>query len=259
MIRRTITLALVTALLAVPTTAFALEEAPTSDTTRTTASADTRDPVAPRIFEEAKARALATIDKQQAALATLASKVADSRFITDDHAATLRTDIGNAGSGLQELARQISDATTWNELRPLIAGIDDWKIAQVLAPKTAQVIASDGLVAGSRRLESFSGVLANVIGRFETAGFDVVEAQRLLAEMNDLIAEGYRLASPVAADVIGLQAADWPDPAAGTLAAGRSDLHEAGAALRDARGTGVDIVGFLRGLVDRQADGATDA
>ena len=46
---------------------------------------------------------------------------------------------------------------------------------------------------------------------------------------------------PVAENVIGLQAADWPDPASSVLAQGRSDLHDAGSALRNAKATAAEI------------------
>jgi len=262
--RRTTTLALVVAMLAVPTTAFADDDvADGGDTDRPVVTDTQRDAVRDRTFEAAKARALETIEKQLRVLDGLASKVANSRFITDAHAAELRRDIGAAIGGLEVLAREIEAADTWAELRPLVGHIDDWKIAQVLAPKTGQVIVSDALTVGARKLETFSGVLENVIERFETAGFDVDEAKRLLAEMNDLIAEGARLAGPVAENVIGLEPGDWPDPARSVLAAGREDLHQAGSALRNARAHGVDIVQFLRGLYDGQIDvsaqAATDA
>lgn len=253
--RRTTTLALVVAMLAVPTTAFADDDvADTGGTDRPAATDTQRDTIRDRTFEAAKERALETIEHQLRALDGLASKVANSRFITDAHAAELRSDIAAAIGGLEVLSREIEASENWAELRPLLGHIDDWKIAQVLAPKTAQVIVSDALVVGARKLSSFAGVLDNVIGRFEAAGYDVDEAWRMLDEMNDLIAEGERLADPVAESVIGLTAADWPDPAQSVLAAGREDLHEAGGALRSARAHGVDIVQFLRSLFDGQLD-----
>ena len=141
------------------------------------------------------------------------------------------------------------------KVEALIRQIDDWKIAQVLAPKTNQVLVSDAMVGVAGKAERFADHLSAIITRFEEAGFDVDEAWRLLEEMQDELAEAIRLADPVAESVIGLQASDWPDPAQSVLAAGRNSLHEAGQSLRSAHGTGKELVQLLRSL----HDGATDA
>lgn len=253
--RRTTVMAVVVAMLTVPTTAFADDDVAERGTTDSTVVTDAeRDALHDRAFEAAKQRALETIEKQLRALDGLSSKVAGSRFITNEHAAALHGDIARAIGGLETLSNEIEAATTWPRLRALIEKIDDWKIAQVLAPKTTQVIASDSLVAASRKLETYSGMLENVIGRFEDAGHDVDEAWRLLEEMDDQIAEGFRLADPVAENVIGLTAADWPDPAEGILGQGRTDLKAAGDSLKSAHRTAVQIVHFLRNLFDGQTD-----
>lgn len=256
-LRRTTIVALVMALVAIPTAALALDDATTETdhavTDRETDRAITDRPQTERPdhdLREIKARALEAIDRQLDALGRLRSAIANARHITDEHAGQLLGDIGAAAEGLQSLAHQIEAATTLEELRGLIEQIDDFQIGHVLAPKTHQVIASDALVYATGKLERFSEELSDVIARFEEAGFDVAEAWRLLDEMNDNIAEGYRLASPVAGNVIGLTPRDWPDPAKSILSAGRGDLHAAGQNVRAAHGNGVDIVHFLRQLTD---------
>jgi len=256
-LRRFTTLALVVALTAVPTSAFALDDTATeTDRVETDrATTDRATDVRPdHRLDELKKRALETIDHQLEALGRLRSTIANARFLTDDHAAQLLRDVNAAADGLQELARKIESAQTLEELRGLIEQIDDWKIAQVLAPKTHLVIASDAAVAAARKLESHGETLATVIARFEEAGFDVDEAWRLLEEMQKNTAEGLRLADPVAENVIGLQAADWPDPARAVLAQGRSDLSAAREALRAAHGNAIDIAQFLRSLIDTATD-----
>lgn len=249
-LRRTAILALVVALVAIPTTAFAQEDdAATTDVERVEPDRPT-DVRPDHDLREIKARALATIEKQLEALGRLRSAVANARFITEDHAAQLLRDIGAAAEGLSELARKIEAATTLEELRELIEHIGDYKIAQVLAPKTHQVIASDAGVAAARKLESWGTKLSGIIARFEEAGFDVDEAWRLLDSMKGNTSEGLRLADPVAENVIWLQSSDWPDPAEGILAQGRSDLRAARDALKAAHGNAKDIVHFLRSLID---------
>jgi hypothetical protein len=246
-------MALVVALLAVPGTALAAEDV--AETDRPTTTDVARNAVTDRAgFETAKARALAEIDTRLRVLATLSEKISTNRFITPQHAGQLRGDIAPATAHLEALRRQVEATETWPELRPLLDEIGAHKVLALLAPKTAQVIASDTLVAFAGKAASFSAKLENVIGRFEDAGFDVGEAWRMLEEMNDLIVTAERLADPVAENVIGLQPADWPDPAAAVLTEGRADLHEAGGALRNAKATAADIVHFLRSLFDGQPD-----
>jgi hypothetical protein len=251
--RRTTTLALVVAMLAVPTTAFADDDV--AETDRPTVTDTERDTARDhRTFEEAQERVLAEIDKRLRVLATLSEKISTNRHITEGHAGQLRGDINPATAHLEALRRKVEDATTWAELRPLIEQIDDDKVLVLLAPKTAQVIASDTLVAFSGTATSVSGTLESVIDRFEAAGFDVGEAWRMLAEMNDFIAAAERLADPVAENVIGLNPAEWPDPASAVLAQGRADLRDAGSALRNAKATAAEIVEFLRTIYDGQTD-----
>lgn len=263
-LRRTTIVALVMALVAIPTAAFASSDA-TTETDQAVTDRETDRVVTDRSDVERpdrdlrliKARALEAIDRQLDALARLRSAIANAEHITEAHADQLLSDIARTAEELKSLARQIEAATTLEELRGLIEKIDDFQIGHVLAPKTHQVIASDSLVYASGKLERYSEKLTDIIARFEEAGFEVGEAWRLLDEMNSNITEGYRLASPVAGNVIGLQPGDWPDPAQAILAAGGADLRAAGHNLRAAHGNGADIVSFLRSLVDG-TDFATD-
>lgn len=254
MIRRTTILALVVAMLLVPATALAFDDA--ADTDRPAPTDAERDATTDhrRGFEAAKERVLDAIDVRLRALGTLSTKIENNRFITEQHAGMLRGDIQPATAHLEQLSRKIEDAETWEELLALIPQIDDDKVFAILVPKTHQVIASDALVVGADKLAAFGEKLDTAITRFEEAGYDVAEAWRLLDEMVNQVAEGLRLADPVAESVIGLDPEDWPEPGQTLLAQGRSDLVDARQSLRAARGAAVDIVQFLRNLYDPQTD-----
>ncbi len=257
-LQRTASVALVMALVAIPSTAFALDDVSTETGRETDLELTDRPSDRPvRDLSGIKARALEVIDRQLEALGRLRSKIANADHITAEHAGQLLGDIGTAASGLESLARQIESATTLAELRDLIEHIGDYKIQHVLAPKTFEVIASDTLVFATGKLERYADKLAEIIARFEEAGFDVDEAWRLLEQGTDSISEAYRLASPVAGNVIGLQARDWPEPAQAILEAGRADLGAARQNVRAAHADGKKIVEFLRGLVNG-SDAATD-
>jgi hypothetical protein len=249
--KRGLVVAIVAALALAPTAAFAEDSTDTPLRDRPTdLVTDAETDLRGDSLEELKERALETIEKSLAALGGLRAAIGRSPYITDGHAAQLLRDINAAADGLQELARKIEAATTPEELRPLIEAIPGFQIGHVLAPKTHQVIVSDSMVAIGGKLKRFADKLEGLIARAEEAGYDVDEAWRMLESMNDHIAEGVRLADPVAEAVIGLQPEDWPEPAKSVLGKGRSDLHAAGGNLRSAYATGKEIVQFLRGLFD---------
>jgi len=249
--RTTTVIALVLALLLVPTAAMATDDVPVTDRatdTTTDTATDTREHDRP--FERAKARAVHRVEGLLRVIDGLQAKISASRFITGEHAGLLRADLARAEAGLESLIRQIEAAETWEELGDLVDQIDDFAVLTVLAPKTHQVIASDTLVAIAGKLDRFAAKLGEILERLEAAGHDVTEAQRLLEQMSGAISEGSRLAGPVAGMVIGLGPEDWPDPAQGILADGRADLHSARGSLRSAYATGKEIVQFIRDLND---------
>lgn len=265
-LRRGVTMALVTALAAAPTAAFAQsDEAPTDEKRPTDRVTDRPVDVRPDDrpsdrFDEIKKRALNAIERRLETIARLERNIAGNEHVTDDHAGTLLRDLADAAEGLKELARKIEAAETPEELRPLVESIVvDYRIFTVVAPKVHEVLASDTLVWIGKRLDGFAERLGEWIARAKEAGFDVTKVERLLDEMNKLIDEGVRLADPVAEKVIDLQPEDWPEPAQELLRQGRTQLHDAAGNLRGAHQAGREIVKCLRELIghDRPTDRPT--
>lgn len=247
----TLVAAVALAIAIVPTAALAQESG--GDTTTAVPERAVPERVRDRVLEGLKVRAAEMIDRQMDLLGRLRSAVAGSEHITEAHASTLYGDIGVAAGALERLAVQADAATTVAEVWEVIRAIPTLHLGNVLAPKTHQVIGSDALVALGAKLDRFADKLGDLITRAEEGGHDVDEAWRMLEDMNHGIAEGVRLADPVAELVIGLDAGDWPDPAQSTLATGRRDLRAGGQNLRNAYATGRDIVQFLRDLVGDSA------
>lgn len=239
--RRGIVLGIVLAL-SVGTTAAMAQETTTETTATTTAAR-------PRPIEELKARAHQLIDWQLAVVDRLQASVDNSRFITEGHAGRLQGDLAATAATLRHISAQVDDATTLEEVGALIREVHALHVGNVIAPKTRQVIGSDSLVAVGGKLDRFAERLGELLTRAEENGFDVSEGWAWLDEMESNIATGMGLADPVAEAVIGLDGGDWPDPAQGVLADGRSDLHAAGFDLREAFAAGRQIVQLLRSLV----------
>ncbi|NOX24202.1 MAG: hypothetical protein GXP36_14085 [Actinobacteria bacterium] len=209
-----------------------------------------------RSIESIKERAAEAIDRRLATLDRLTEKVSQSETMTLGHKDKLFADYVDAARGLTMLGQEIEAATTYEQLRELVPLIaTDYRVYLVIAPKTHMVAISDKIGANVPRFEAGLAKIGEKIARAEEAGWDVAEAARLLNEAEANLAEGARLAAPVAGNVIGLDAADWPDPAEATLEANRKALRASHAQLKAARENARAAIQALR---DAAPDGAID-
>jgi hypothetical protein len=209
-----------------------------------------------RSVERIKERAAEAIDRRLKTLDRLTEKVSQSESMTLAHKDALFADYVDAARGLTALGEDIDAATTYEELRELVPLIaTDYRVYLVIAPKTHLVAISDRIGVGVPKFEEGLAKIAEKIARAEEAGWDVAEAARLLEEAEANLAEGARLAAPVAGNVIGLDAADWPDPAEATLESNREALRASHVQLKAARENARAAIQALR---DAAPDGAID-
>lgn len=236
MLRRLVGLGLALGLLlALPGVAYAQDNAQ-RDTTDQVTDHETDRPDREEVIRKAKARALEAIERRLSTLDRLADVVSHNRNVTAEHKRQLIADYEAAASGLRGLAAEIEAADTLAEVLRLSGLIvTDYRVYLVVVPKSHEVVASDAMVAIAGRFGEMSEKLQKAINRAHEAGFDVTEAQRWLDIAAEEIAAAERKAGPVAGNVIGLQASDWPDPAQGQLREGREVLKSAGTDLREAR------------------------
>ncbi len=247
--QRGIAVAMVAALFAAPTAAFAQTDEAPEDRAQTVEPGSERPEHGRHGIDEVKRRALAAIERRLETIERLTARVENSRHVTDDHESALVRDLTDAASSLRELATAIEAAETLRELLPLVEDIvTEHYVYVLLVPKVHEVITSDTMVFIGERLGQFADRLGAVIERLEAAGFDVAELERLLGEMERRIAEGVELAGPIADQVIDLQPEDWPE-AKETLRAGRAALHDAARAFRDSHRIGHEIVKTIREIV----------
>jgi len=223
----------VTALASLPTAALAQSEE------RVEAETEAARPSRADAIRQAKERAQQAIDRRLDTLDRLGDRVSNNAHITADHARSLVADFGAAQRGLAALGDEIDAADTLAGIFRLSTKIaTDYRVYLVIAPKTHEVIVSDTIVDVADRFAEVANTLGEAIERADDGGYDVTEARRWLAVAEDEIGEAKRAGGPVAGDVIGLTASDWPDPAQSALRSGSSrlknarlDLHEARAAL----------------------------
>ncbi len=183
-----------------------------------------------------KDRAARAIERRLATLDELTRRVNDSQYMTPRHKSTLLGEYASASFGLETLGDAIEEASTYEELRILVPKIaTEFRIYLVVVPKTREVQASDRVADAVERLDEAADTTAEAIRRAEEAGYDMTEATRWLISARDDIAEARRTGIPVAGDVIGLQASDWPDPAKSTLEQGHRRLLDAKVDLRKAK------------------------
>jgi len=224
------------------------------------AAAQTEEPDRPATAEEnleiddVKERALAAIDARLDTIARLRERITSHPHVTGEHQGELLGELGRAEAGLHSLAAEIRTAESMAELRVLVPKIaEDFRIYLVVVPKVNLVLGSDSVVAAAGRLGEAAELLQSWIDRAADAGYDVTEAEAHLAEMRRQIADAVSLGAPVAAAVLPLTAADWPDPAERILADARAGLVAARQLLGGALESGHEVVKALRGLLQRTA------
>ena len=180
-------------------------------------------------LERAKDHVIKQIERRLEALERLTGKVETAKHITEEHAAALLGDIGAAQETLRAGIPAVETATTPEELRAVAPPIfENTLVLALLAPKTHEVVASDTIVAATSRFVELGGKLQDALDRIATeTDVDTTEAQANLDEMLRLINQATATGGPVADQVVGLQPADWPDPAQAMLREGKAALDEA--------------------------------
>jgi hypothetical protein len=223
--------------LAAPAAAFAQTDSAQTDTAQTDRVTDqlTDQQRTATDIASVKRRALAAIEHRLVTIDRLQAAVRSNPHVTDDHAATLLSELERSANGLSELARQIEATEDPEELRRLIPKIaEDYRIYVLMVPKVHEVLSSDTVEHVARRFEIAEEELGEAIARAEEAGYEVGQAKEYLAEMIRYVDEAEALGGPVAEAVLPLQPADWPDPAKDILEQGHEDLVDARRSLREA-------------------------
>ncbi len=256
MMKRLTTVALAVAMLAaVPGVAVAQEGA-TVDRQAPARSADgTADERHAQWVATIKARALEAIDKRLGTISDLEAAIDRSETVAQVHADQLLGELREAQAGLESLAAQIRAAEDIETLRRLIPRIfEDFRIYAIVAPKVHLVLVSDAAGTVADRLGMAAGRLGEVLDRLEARGFDVTDAEALLAEMERLVASGAESAASVPGMVLDLTPADYPGSTE-TIRTAHSVLQAAGSHLREAGETAQEIVRFIKSLASDDTAG----
>jgi hypothetical protein len=207
-------------------------------------------------LERAKAHVIKQIERRLDALDRLTRNIEGAHHTTADHAASLLRDIAAARETLRAGLAAVQATTMLEDLREIAPPIfQNTLVFALLGPKAHEAIASDAVVAAGARFTEFGTKLQEALDQIANeTDIDPTEAQADLDEMIRLVNSAAATGGPVAGSVIGLQPADWPDPAQAALREGKAALSDARGSLREARGLAKAVVQFIRSAKD-QVDG----
>ena len=158
----------------------------------------------------------------------------ENEHVTDAHAASLRADLNTTESGLTALNAEIQASTTVEEALQLTEKIaSDYRVYVVMVPKAAGVVIGDTVEAIAGELDKSVDGVQEVVDALATLGFDVDKIQDALDDSRAHADKAAALGSGVSSSVIGLDAADWPQPAESVIRQGKADLDASGREIRD--------------------------
>jgi hypothetical protein len=206
-----------------------------------------RDEIRPDHLERAKAGVINKVERRLRALGRLATKIDRAKHVTEAHAASLLDDISSAREALRSGIPTVQAVVSLEDLREVSPPVfESTLVFALLVPKSHDVAASDTVVAATARFTEFAGSLQETLNRLSGSDIDTTEAQANLDEVSRLVDTALAAGGPVADTVIGLQPADWPEPAQPGLREGRAALDQARSSLREARALAREVVEFIR-------------
>ncbi|MDH3607062.1 MAG: hypothetical protein OER12_08695 [Acidimicrobiia bacterium] len=192
-----------------------------------------------------KSRALEAIEKRLVTIGELEAAINRSETVEADHAAQLLNELRASAAGLEALAGEIRAAEDLETLWALVPKIfEDYRIYAVVAPKVHLVLGADHAGSVADRIKNAAGSLGEALDSLDEAGFDVADGEKLLAEMERLIAAGAEQAGSIPGMVLGLTPADYPGSSE-TLRSAQSVLQSGTEDLRAAGQTAHEIVRFI--------------
>ncbi|MDJ0663987.1 MAG: hypothetical protein QNJ75_05465 [Acidimicrobiia bacterium] len=204
----------------------------------------------PASIDRAKARVIAQIEQRLQALDRLTQKVANARFVTDEHEASLLADYATARRALTSGLDTVAAVETLEELREVVPPIFESTLVKALLwPKTKAVVASDSIAGISGHFERIGERLSDALDRLAANGVAVSEAESDLAEAERLVADAVATGMPVADRVIDLQPGDeFREP----LAEAKAALQSSRRLLGEARASIGEVIRFIRSTMGNQ-------
>ncbi|MGH9011341.1 MAG: hypothetical protein ACRDYF_16070 [Acidimicrobiia bacterium] len=171
-----------------------------------------------RDIEDVRARCLAAIDVRLPALAAARAALSANEHVTEDHQATLTTDIDETVARLRVLADLIKADTDLAALRDHCRSIfEDNRVFALVLPRVRLVVGADTATDAGAKLREVAAKLADAIAKAEARELhqpspeadDVRQAKLDLDMMKAYIASGVAAAGSVPGAILGLTPADW--------------------------------------------------
>jgi hypothetical protein len=166
----------------------------------------------------------------QRRFATLATRVSDSKALTNSDAAALTAEIGATKTGLTGLKATIDAETSIPDLKADVVKIaTDYRVYLLVGPQVNLVSGADRVVASQTVFTKIDTNLAARIAAAKAANKDTTTAQIDLVAMNAAVTQAVGLATPLPATLLPLTPAQYNAGTAGPV------LNSARTALVQAR------------------------
>jgi hypothetical protein len=204
----------------------------------------------PGAIERTRARITRQIEQRLQTLDRLTNKVANARFVTDEHEATLLGDYETASRILTAGLDTVAAAETLQELREAAAPVfESTLVRALLGPKTNAVVASDSIAGVTKPFTRIEDRLGDTLDRLAAAGVEVSEAQDDLVEGARLVADAVAIGAAVADTVVDLQPGD---EIRGPLGEAKADLRSSRRLLGEAKASIQSAIRFIRDRASSQ-------
>jgi hypothetical protein len=174
----------------------------------------------------------------------LQNRAASAKDLSASDRSALQGDLASVAGALQDVQQEAGGAGTCAALGSALRALVATRVYAVAVPKTHLVVAADTEAAVVRLFQSNLPRVEAAVNRAEAKGADGATLSRALSDLKAQLAGAAQASSGVAATVLAVTAASYPNSTA-TLQGAHGQLRKGAAALRQA---GKDLHTILSAL-----------
>ena len=213
-----------------------------------TATTRPADSVSSTDTENAKVRCVQAIDRRLDTLDKVQGHLDEADFVTEDHAASLKSIIDSTNSGLRDLRDDIEGSADPDEIRVLCESIGpDYRVYLVVVPQSRLTARADRISHSQARVDDLTAKFDAAADRAKEAGIDVSEAVALRDQAVDQFDAAYSTVEGVADSVLAVTPAGYDEgPGQVTLQVASESISTSLGQLQSAHTTGQEAVQALK-------------